>query len=176
MGRSFRDRWGVPVQAASEQGVALLDEAIEALVALAGDPVRSAEEAVAADDELVLGHIYRAYLSLYGTSAQGVAAAEEILKRLEGAGERAGEREALHFQAARSWASGEWEAAARALERALLRNPRDLLALKVAQDLYFFLGNRLDLRDVAVRVLPAWPPAAPQPPRCVGRARAGSRI
>jgi hypothetical protein len=24
--------------------------------------------------------------------------------------------------------------------------PRDLLALKVAQDLYFFLGNRLELR------------------------------
>ena len=116
---------------------------------------------MAADDELVLGHIYRAYLSLYGTSAQGVAAADGILKRLEDAGERAGEREVLHLQAARSWASGEWEAAARALERALLRNPRDLLALKVAQDLYFFLGNRLDLRDVAARVLPAWPPGAP---------------
>ncbi len=158
MGRSFRDRWGAPVQAASERGVVLLDEAIEALAALAGDPVAGAEEAVAADDELVLAHIYRAYLPLYGTSAQGVAAADGILKRLEGAGERAGEREALHLQAARSWASGEWEAAARALERALLRNPCDLLALKVAQDLYFFLGNRLDLRDVAARVLPAWPP------------------
>jgi len=34
---------------------------------------------------------------------------------------------------------------------------RDLLALKVAQDLYFFLGNRLELRDTAARVLPAWP-------------------
>jgi len=32
-----------------------------------------------------------------------------------------------------------------------------LLALKVAQDLYFFLGNRLELRDTAARVLPAWP-------------------
>jgi hypothetical protein len=31
MGRPFTDRWGVPVQAASEQGVVLLDEAIEAL-------------------------------------------------------------------------------------------------------------------------------------------------
>ena len=160
MGRPFTDRWGVPVQAASERGVVLLDEAIEALVALAGDPVAGAEEAVAADDELVLGHIYRAYLWLYGMSAPGVASAGRILKRLEGAGGRAGEREALHLQAARSWAAGEWEAAARALERALLRYPRDLLALKVAQDLYFFLGNRLDLRDVAARVLPAWPPGA----------------
>ena len=112
MGRPFTDRWGVPVQAASEQGVVLLDEAIEALAALAGDPVAGAEDAATANDELVLGHIYRAYLSLYGTSAQGVASAEGILKRLEGVGERAGEREALHLQAARSWASGEWEAVA----------------------------------------------------------------
>jgi hypothetical protein len=73
--RPFTDRWGVPVQAASEGGAVLLDEAIEALVAPAGDPVAGAEGAVAADDELVLGHIYRAYLLLYGMSAQGVASA-----------------------------------------------------------------------------------------------------
>ncbi len=36
--------------------------------------------------------------------------------------------------AAVAWADGDWQAAARALERALLSNPRDLLALKVAQD------------------------------------------
>jgi hypothetical protein len=92
MGRPFTDRWGVPVQAASERGVVLLDEAIEALVALAGDPVAGAEEAVAADDELVLGHIYRAYLLLYGMSAHGVASAGGILKGLEGAGGPVGGR------------------------------------------------------------------------------------
>src|SRR5256885_2220035 len=67
-----------------------------------------------------------------------------------------GERELHHMRAARHWAEGDWEAATRSLERALLYHPRDLLALKVAQDLYFFLGNRLELRDTAARVLPAW--------------------
>src|SRR6201989_2491956 len=67
-----------------------------------------------------------------------------------------GERELHHLRAARHWAEGDWEAATRSLERALLCHPRDLLALKVAQDLYFFLGNRLELRDTAARVLPAW--------------------
>ena len=60
MGKAFADRWGVPVRAASAEAVALLDEAIEGLAALAGDPVAGAEAAVAADDSLVLGHIYRA--------------------------------------------------------------------------------------------------------------------
>jgi hypothetical protein len=159
MGKAFADRWGVPVRAGSAEAVALLDEAVEDLAALAGDPVADADAAVAADDSLVLGHIYRAYLALYGTTADGVTRAAEIIKRLDTA--VLGEREAHHLRAARSWADGDWEATVRSLERALLCHPRDLLALKVAQDLYFFLGNRLELRDVAARVLPAWPRSRP---------------
>ena len=155
MAKSFADRWGVPVRAGSAESVARLDEAIEDLAALAGNPIARADAAVAADDGLVLGHIYHAYLALYGTTPEGVATAAEILKTLDEA--VMGEREAHHLRAARSWAEGDWEAATRSLERALLCHPRDLLALKVAQDLYFFLGNRLGLRDVAARVLPAWP-------------------
>jgi tetratricopeptide (TPR) repeat protein len=159
MAKAFADRWGVPVRAGHQDAVTLLDEAVEELAALAGDPVAKADAAVAADDSLVLGHIYRAYLQLYGTTAEGVAAAGEILKRLDEP--VMGERELHHLRAARHWAEGNWEAATRSLERALLCHPRDLLALKVAQDLYFFLGNRLELRDTAARVLPAWPREAP---------------
>ena len=159
MSKAFADRWGVPVRAASADAVALLDEAVEDLAALAGNPGGDAEAAIAADDSLVLGHIYRAYLALYGTTPEGVATAAEIVKKLDEA--VLGEREAHHLRAARSWADGDWEGSARSLERALLCHPRDLLALKVAQDLYFFLGNRLELRDVAARVLPAWPASRP---------------
>jgi tetratricopeptide (TPR) repeat protein len=96
---------------------------------------------------------------LYSTTPGGVAAAGDILKQLDET--VMGEREAHHLRAARSWVQGNWEATTRSLERALLRHPRDLLALKVAQDLYFFLGNRLELRDTAARVLPAWPRERP---------------
>src|ERR1051325_2109686 len=139
MGKAFADRWGVPVRAGSADAAALLDSALEDLAALAGAPVAKADAAVAADDSLVLGHIYRAYLQLYGTTPEGVAAAGEILKRLDET--VMGERELHHLRAARYWAEGNWEATTRSLERALLRHPRGLLALKVAQDLYFFLGQ-----------------------------------
>ena len=159
MAKEFADRWGVPVRAGSADAVALLDQAIEDLATLGGDPVADAEAAVAADDGLVLGHIYRAYLNLYGTTPTGISAASEILKQLDET--VMGEREAHHMRAAQYWVAGNWEATTRSLERALLRHPRDLLALKVAQDLYFFLGNRLELRDTAARVLPAWPRERP---------------
>jgi tetratricopeptide (TPR) repeat protein len=159
MAKAFTDRWGVPVRAGDADAVALLDGAIEDLATLGGDPVADADAVVAADDGLVLGHIYRAYLNLYGTTPAGIAAASEILKQLDET--VMGEREAHHMRAAQHWVAGDWEATTRSLERALLRHPRDLLALKVAQDLYFFLGNRLELRDSAARVLPAWPREQP---------------
>jgi hypothetical protein len=49
----------------------------------------------------------------------------------------------------------------RSLERALLHEPRDLLALKVAQDLYFVLGQNEDLHGVVAGVLSAWRPGGP---------------
>jgi hypothetical protein len=42
MGKAFADRWGVPVRAGRPDAVALLDEAIEDLAALAGLPGRPA--------------------------------------------------------------------------------------------------------------------------------------
>ncbi len=99
MAKSFPDRWGVPVRAGSAAAVALLDEAIEDLAALAGNPIAEAEAAAAvAADDLVLGHIYRAYLALYGTTPEGIATAAGILKPLDEA--VMGEREAHHMRAA----------------------------------------------------------------------------
>jgi tetratricopeptide (TPR) repeat protein len=163
MSTTFSDRWGVPVLGTDGATVIVLDQAIEDLVALGGDPVGGAESAVIADSSLALARIYRAYLSLYGTTAAGAAEASELIRPLEATtGLRPlPQRERHHLAAARAWADGDWQAATRNLERALVANPRDLLALKVAQDLYFFLGNRLELRDVAARVLPAWPQSDP---------------
>jgi tetratricopeptide (TPR) repeat protein len=151
------DRWGVPLQTGGAAGVSLFDEAVEGLLSLHGEPVAAAEAAVAADDDLVLGHILRAYFSLYRTSAAGVRAAEELLEPLDEAGSALGEREILHLRAARAWAAGDWDEAAHSLEGALLHDSQDLLALKVAQDLYFFLGKTRDLQSVVTRVLRAWP-------------------
>jgi tetratricopeptide (TPR) repeat protein len=162
MPTTFSDRWGVPLLGTDGAAVVLLDQAVEDLVALGGDPVGGADSAVARDSSLALARIYRAYLSLYRTTADGAAEASELIEPLESAGPQSlPERERHHLAAARAWAGGDWQAATRSLERALVASPRDLLALKVAQDLYFFLGNRLELRDVAARVLPAWPESDP---------------
>ena len=150
------DRWGAALQGGTEHGASLFDAAVQDLVSLSGDPVAQTEAVMAADDGLVLGHVLRAYLHLYGTTVDGVSSARKVLEDLDGVTDL-GEREVLHLRAARSWAQGHWDEATHFLERALLHDSRDLLALKVAQDLYFFLGLSKDIKGVVTRVLGAWP-------------------
>ena len=109
----------------------------------------------------MLGHVLRAYLALYGATAGGLELAAVALEEAERAADDLGEREVLHLRAARSWSDGDWVGASRWLERALLHEARDLLALRVAQDLYFFLGDRAGLLRVAEQVVPAWHPGEP---------------
>src|ERR1700683_2033187 len=157
MGEVRTDRWGAALKSGNEHGVPLFNAGVEALVSLNGDPLGAANAAVTADDDLVLGHILRAYLYLYATSTDGVSNARKVLEDMDGIADL-GEREVLHLRAAHSWASGQWDDATHYLERALLHDSRDLLALKVAQDLYFFLGQSKDLLGVVAGVLGAWPP------------------
>ena len=156
MSALIRDRYGVEVEATDETAVIVLDEAVQTLVGLEGDPV--AAISAAADSGLVLGRCLLAYLHCYSGSRRGYALARDVL---DGTPEPSAPRERAHLAAARSWASGDLEAATRHLERALLRHRRDLLALKIAQDLYLALGDQVNLRDVAARVLPAWPAGDP---------------
>ena len=161
MAHAFTDRWGCPVFAGRQQAVDLLDEAVEQLVSLGGDPLALADEAAASHPDLVLARVLQAYLALYAGSASGRQRARALVSALDPCGLETGERELLHVLAVQSWADGEWERAAGFLERALLRESRDLLALKVAQDLYFFIGNQQDLLGVVERVVGAWPSDRP---------------
>jgi tetratricopeptide (TPR) repeat protein len=156
MSALIRDRYGVEVEAADETAVTVLDEAVHTLVGLEGDPV--AAISAAADSGLVLARCLLAYLHCYSGSRRGYALARDVL---DGTPAPAAPRERSHLAAARSWARGDLEAAAEHLERALLHDRRDLLALKIAQDLYLALGDQVNLRDVAARVLPAWPEGRP---------------
>ena len=47
MPQSFTDRWGSPVFGERQHAVDLLDEAVEQLVSLSGDPAAFAQEAAA---------------------------------------------------------------------------------------------------------------------------------
>ncbi|XP_069759698.1 tetratricopeptide repeat protein 38 [Narcine bancroftii] len=71
------------------------------------------------------------------------------------------ERELLHVKALELFAKGSLPKACGVWEQILLRHPTDMLALKLAHDSYFYMGQATHLRDSLARVLPFWTPQIP---------------
>jgi tetratricopeptide (TPR) repeat protein len=151
------DRWGVPLQTGGDAGVSLFDEAVEGLLSLHGEPVPPPRRRWPRTTTWCSGTSCGPISRCTARRPPGCARPRRSWRRSTAPEARSAEREILHLRAARSWAAGDWDEAAHSLERALLHDSQDLLALKVAQDLYFFLGKTRDLQSVVTRVLRAWP-------------------
>lgn len=87
-----------------------------------------------------------------------LAAALAAAEPLEGAA--TAERRA-HLAAARAWLAHEPLRAARLYTQIAERAPHDLLAIRLAQSCWYFLGHRARVRLVAERALCRWSPTAP---------------
>jgi tetratricopeptide (TPR) repeat protein len=154
---ALTDRWGEPTDTENRAALDGFDRAVQDVVALRGDPLAEIRTATAADPGFVFGHLLEALLLLYPMTRAQSQDALRCLARAEAAlRPHTPARARGHLHAARAWSSGHWQDAAAAWEAVLLDHPRDLLAIKVLQDLYFFLGDAANLRDAVGRVLPSW--------------------
>ena len=152
------DRWGGAVTTSHPDAVRWWDQAVAELLAFAGDPAGSARAALDADPGFAEARALCAFVELYAQTPQGNAGARRLLDTVPVPPDRRGH---LHLRAAAAWSAGELEDAASALESALLADPHDLVALRVAQDLYFFIGDGRSLRESAARVVRQWPAGRP---------------
>jgi hypothetical protein len=93
-----------------------------------------------------------------GIIAKVPAAMPAVAQAVRGADvAAASERTRAHFAAAETWLAGNPILAAESYAFVLSRWPRDLLALRLAESCYFFLGQHERLCAVIDGVLPAWP-------------------
>lgn len=64
--------------------------------------------------------------------------------------------EKAHVKATKQWGYGHFADAAATWEEILQDHPTDLLALKMAHEAYFFMGDCKNKRDSIRRVMPFW--------------------
>ncbi|NQV80826.1 MAG: tetratricopeptide repeat protein [Alphaproteobacteria bacterium] len=159
----YPDGYGVEVTAASTAAVTHLDAAVDSFLRFANDGGDHLGAALSADADLVLGHCLMGYFmrlandpALLPGGAAALARAREIVA--QGA---VSARERHHVAALGCWYADDWLGAIAHWERALLENPRDLLALWVSHLVQFFMGRMAQLRDSAARALPFWPDGEP---------------
>jgi tetratricopeptide (TPR) repeat protein len=150
-----KDQQGPALSGASESAAAF-DRAISDYYGLTGDPVGVLKSALARDPDFALGGVAIATLYMIGGFRGDHPEVMNALRGAEAAIGRATERERRHLAAAKAWARGETSRAILGWETILNDHPTDALALRLAQDAYFFLGRSAAIRDCAARVLPAW--------------------
>ena len=150
-----KDQQGLTLAGAPESAAAF-DLAIADYYGLTGDPVGILKRALARDPGFALGGVAIAALYMIGGFRGDHPEVVKALGAAEPTIRRASERERRHLAAAGAWAEGKASQAILGWETILVDHPTDALALRLAQDGYYFLGRSLAIRDCAARVLPAW--------------------
>jgi tetratricopeptide (TPR) repeat protein len=150
-----RDSQGLELTSSADSAAAY-DHAIADYFGLGGDPVGKLKAALARDPGFALGATAIAALFLVGGFRPDHAEVKAALKSARAASRRASAREKLHLEAVETWAEGRLRDATAVWEEILVDHPTDALALRLAQDAYFFLGGSAAMRDSVARVLPEW--------------------
>lgn len=154
-----QDSLGLGLGGAGPDAVGAYEAARRELQCYVGDPVASAERAIAASPGFVMAHALKAWLYLLSTEAgaQPVARASwEAALALP-----ADARERGHLAAIGQLLDGRWAAASRTLEDLAIDQPRDALALQVGHLVDFYRGDARMLRDRIARALPHWDATMP---------------
>jgi tetratricopeptide (TPR) repeat protein len=150
----MKDLAGYETTGADAGSLALLERGLAELRCYRGDPVASADGAIAQSPGCAMAYALHAWLHLLGTEPDGIPVARQTLERA--AGLAANDRERAHLRAAGLLADGRWHAAGRALEDLSIAWPRDTLALQAGHQIDFFTGDSRMLRDRIARALPHW--------------------
>jgi hypothetical protein len=141
-----------PTVAAAEAFGRGLDRLLRAV----GDPLAEIAPVVEEHPAFVMGHLLQAAVAVVSKDAAALRSLEAALAAAAGAGIGLTDHERRHLTAARAWLSGQPELAAERYAAILRDCPRDLLALRLAQSCYFFVGQTAALLDVVDLVEAAW--------------------
>lgn len=150
----LRDSLGNQYSGATPASVEHFEHGLHLLQCYIGDPLSTADAALAEAPDMIMAHALRAWLLLLSTEASVLPMARASWEAASRA--PATNRERGHLAAIAHLLEGRWYQAARTLEDVSIAHPHDGLALLVGHQLDFFTGQSRMLRDRIARALPAW--------------------
>jgi tetratricopeptide (TPR) repeat protein len=152
---------GLPLTAANADAVAAFDATVDAYLGFARDTGDRLKATLKADPAMPLAHVLRGSFFLLMGKPSLLAKAAEASAAANRALDGATPRERRHVAALAAWCRGDFEAALREWEAILADAPRDVVALKLAHYLHFYLGDATAMRDSVARALPGWNESLP---------------
>jgi hypothetical protein len=128
--------------------------ALDHLLRAVGDPIADLSAVGPGHPEFHGAQTIRAAAGVLAKSPDAFPAIAQAVRTVQG--NAVSEATRAHLAAAEAWLSGDPVFAAESYAHILDLRPRDLLALRLAQSCYFFIGAHDRLCTVLDSVLPAW--------------------
>jgi tetratricopeptide (TPR) repeat protein len=128
--------------------------ALEHLLCAVGDPIRELHGIGPEHPEFMRAQVLRAASGVLAKAPEALPAIAQTIRSVAAA--PMSPRVRTHLAAAEAWLDGNPVLAAESYAWVLDRWPTDLLALRLAQSCYFFLGRHDRLCDVVDAAAPAW--------------------
>lgn len=157
----FADARGVAVTATDPAVVEHIDASLASFLAFRKDTGDLLKPALALDPDCVFANVLRGYYMMLMANRTLVPRATKSLAAAEKAVAGATWRERGHVEALRAWVAGNFAGAVAMWEALLPENPRDLVAMRLANYGHFYFGDGAAMRDSFARCFHAWDESVP---------------
>jgi hypothetical protein len=151
---THKDHRGAPLTGANPKAIELYETAIKQFNCLIGDPVATADAALAESPEFAMAYALKGYLLTSGMERPPLPMAAECAAKLRDL--KLNDRERRHAIAVTSLVDGAFHRASEQIENILVEDPHDIVALQIGHLMDFYRGDSRSLRDRVARVLPEW--------------------
>ncbi|TAN15008.1 MAG: tetratricopeptide repeat protein [Rhizobiaceae bacterium] len=156
---TIHDSLGLPLGGATAASLDAYERAVGGFQRFGGDPLASADAAIAAAPGFVMAHVLKGYLYALSTEPRAAKVARDIHAAAKVFSVTP--RETAHVEALGELASGNWNRAGAILRAISKEHPLDTLALQAGHQVDYFTGNTASLRDRIAAALPAWDKSMP---------------
>ena len=152
----FRDTRNLEMTASSQEAVDAFDATIDEFLASGRDAGLLLKHVNEADPDMIMGQCVRGYFMRLPQQAHLIQASNDAFERAIALAPTANAREKLHVDALGAWVDGNIRKTKSIWEKILVDYPHDILALRIAHTMHFFLGDLDLMRDSMARVMPRW--------------------
>jgi hypothetical protein len=151
-----QDIHGLPISTASTEAAAAFDRTMMGYVKYRAETPDHLQATLAADPDFGLAHCLKGYFAMLSYKQANLPAAVEAARTAQRLTATATARERAHVAALDAWISGDLDRTLAVWEAILAEHPTDVLAVRLAHFVNFWLGRPAEMRASIDRVFSKW--------------------
>lgn len=152
----FKDTRGLEMTASSQEAVDAFDATVAEFLAAGREAAVLLKHVNETDPDMIMGQCVRGYFMRLPQQAHLIQGSDDAYAKAVTLRDGANPREKMHVSALEAWCKGDIRRTNAIWEQILVEYPHDILALRIAHTMHFFLGDLDLMRDSMTRVMPRW--------------------